>query len=135
MKVVLEAIYSKFAPAGAKPAFYTDMGGRLRLFTALQNEAYPFCTYTLIGNGLETWFDGETQELISVQFNIYANESSAQNITDYFEDLKTLYDECALSVTGWSHLRMERNWAYLLRDEKNNVWQYSVQYRIRIESD
>jgi len=30
-------------------------------------------------------------------------------------------------------LRMERTWAYPLRDEEERVWQYTVQYRITLE--
>lgn len=134
MGPIMSAIYSKFAPVGAKPAFYTSMGGRLRPFVARQGETYPFCVYLLIGDSNDVWPGGETQESITMQFSIFTNESSMVNINTYFTNLIALYDECTLSVSGYTFLRMERQWAYPLRDDQNNVWQYVVQYNILVET-
>lgn len=134
MGPVMASIYSKFAPVGVKPTFYTNMGGRLRPFTARQGETFPYCVFSLIGDSNDVWLDGETQESITMQFSILANESSMANINTYFTNLKALYDECVLTVTGYTFLRMERTWAYPMRDDPNNVWQYVVQYNILIET-
>jgi len=133
MNVALAGILALFQPEEDKPAFYTNMGGRMRLQTARQNETFPYCVYSLIGNSNDTWFGDEVHEVLTIQFSIFSNESSAVNICAYFENLKALYDECVLTVSGYTALRMERTWAYLLRDDPNNVWQYVVQYRLLLE--
>jgi len=133
MKAVLDAIYLEFAPAGAKPNFYDDMSGRLRLHEARQNETFPYCVYALIGVGNDQFFGQQYHESLTIQFNIFDQDSSAVSVNNYYENLKTLYDDCDLTVSGWTHLWMERNWGYLLRDEQENVWQYAVQYRVLIE--
>lgn len=134
MGPVEAAIYTKFAPTGTKPTFYTNMGGRLKPHAANPGETFPYCVYSLIGNSTDAWPDGEVQESITMQFAIFTNEKSKVNINTYFDNLRALYDECVLTVTGYTFLRMQRSWAYPLRDEANNVWQYVTQYNILVET-
>lgn len=131
MDVLKQAIMTHFATGS--PGIYDDLGGRLRHLRGRQGETFPFATYAIIGYGPDYYFDQERIEEITVQFNIYANESSAANIDGYKNNLLTLFDECALNVTGFTFLRCERSWAYPLRDEANNVHEWVVQYRITLE--
>ena len=131
MKQLFTGIYSKFT-TGA-PAIYTSLGGRLRLFRAKQGETLPYAVYYQIGTSPDYYFG--LQKLFStiIQFSIFTEERSAANIGTYFDNLTALYDECTLAVVGYTFLRMERTWDYLLRDEPEGVWQWSIQYRVTLE--
>ena len=134
MDSVFEAINNRFAPGGDKPAFYTDMAGRLRLHEARQRETFPYCVYVLLGGSLERFFNAERQEALSIQFSIYSNEPSAANICSYYDNIKLLFDNCSLTITNWTGLWMQRRWAYLTSIEEDDVWHYAVQYRLLIEN-
>ena len=134
MQEVQAAIMTLFAPVGEKPAIYTSLGGRLRHHTARQGDPFPYCVYAFLGLGPDHWMGGELQEEITMQFNLFTNESSAVNLNTYYKQLTALFDECTLTVSGYDFLRMERTWAYPLRDVINEVWQYTIQYRITVET-
>jgi len=133
MKQLFTGIYNLFAPAGAKPTIYTNLDGKLRLFEAKQGETLPYCVYYLIGDGPDWYFEDERIFRAMIQFNLYTDDRSATNVCTYTDNLMALYDECTLSVTGYTFLRMERTWEYLLRDPEEQVWQYVVQYRVTLE--
>jgi len=127
MKTLFTGIYNLFAPGGAKPAFYTSLTGKMYLTEAPQNTAYPYAIYHLIANDYDFTFQDDLEEFI-IQFSIYDDKMSASNITDYFENLKTLYDWASPVVTGYSTTWMIREFAELLR--LDDVWQYVIQYRV-----
>ena len=132
MQALQSAIMTKFA--SDSPGLYDDLGGRMRFQTARQGETFPYCVYSIIGFGPDHWFGGELQEEITLQFSIFTNESSAVNLNALYTTLTALFDECTLAVSGYDFLRLERNWAYPLRDDENNSWQYTIQYRATIET-
>ena len=125
MKALFDAIYTLFAAGGD---FYDDMGGRLYLYEQPQGATYPLCVYTLVSDAPEFYFRSKEWEDIDIQFNIYTKESSADNILDYYEHLKTMFDNAALSVTGWSKVGFTRTLALLLRDPDDGTWQHTTQY-------
>ena len=131
MKQLFTGIYSKFT-TGA-PTIYTNLGGRLRLHEARQGETLPYCVYYMIGDSPDYYFGAEKTFSTTIQFSLFDESASFENIGTYFDNLCALYDECTLTVTGYTFLRMERTWAYPLRDEEERVWQYTVQYRITLE--
>ena len=131
MKQLFTGIYSKFT-TGA-PTIYTNLGGRLRIHEARQGETLPYAVYYMTGDGPDYYFGAERTFSTTMQFNIYDGSSSPENVCTYFDNLCALYDECKLTVTGYTFLRMERTWAYLLRDEEERVWQYVIQYRVTME--
>ena len=129
MKQLFDGIYLKFT-AGT-PAIYTSLGGRLRFHEAEQDETLPYCVYYMIGDAPDYYFGDQSLFRTTIQFTIFAEDSSPENICTYFDNLAALYDECTLTVTTYSFLRMERTWAYLIRDAEEAIWQYTIQYRIQ----
>jgi hypothetical protein len=133
MKELFAGIYGKFAPVGVKPTIYTNLSGRLRLYEAKQGELFPYCVYSLIGDAPDYWFLSERQESYTLQFSLFTDDRSSENIGTYFNNLTALYDECDLTVSGYTFLIMRREWSYLLRDTIDSVWQYILQYNVLLE--
>ena len=131
MKQLFTGIINKFTTG--TPTIYTNLGGRLRLHEAKQGETLPYGVFFLIGTSPDYYF-GE-QRLFSniIQFSLFTNDRSSENICDYYDNLTSLFDECTLTITDYNFLRMERTWDYLLRDAPEGVWQSSIQYRITME--
>jgi len=88
--------------------------------------------YYLVSNDYDYQFV-EDFEVFLVQFNIFDDNASASNIGTYFENLKTLYDWATPTVSGYSVVRMVREFAQLARDD--DVWQYSVQYNVWLKKN
>lgn len=131
MKQLYAAIMTKFSTG--VPAIYTNLGGRLRLHEAEQDEALPYAVYYIIGDAPDYYFGDQVNFSTTLQFSIFDDNASAENISTYFDNLTALYDECTLTVATYGFLRMERTWAYPLRDEEEAVWQYTIQYRVTME--
>ncbi len=131
MKALIEGIYSLFN-AAVKPAFYNNMSGGMHLIEAPQNTAFPYAVFELIDDDYDFTFTSEFSEIL-IEFNIFDDDSSVSNIGTYFENLKMLYDWAMPEVTGYTVVKMEREFADL--DKDDGVWQYMVQYRILLEKN
>ena len=125
MKVLFDAIYAKFI-ATPHNDFYTDIGGRMYMTRAIQTAVYPYATYHLISDIPDYIFVNDYENCL-IQFSIF----DTNEVEKYFTDLKTLYDWCTLSVTGYNHIYMKRENSRLLHD--GVAWCRSVDYRIFLE--
>jgi len=127
---VATAIYSKVT--GSINTFDTAIGGRIYYQQAPQEATYPFCVFFLIDERYDYMFLEEFEEHV-IQFNIYSNDTaSSDEAGDIYGYLTTLFDWCTLTVSGFIHLKMEREFAVLDKLEDDDVWQYAVQYRLLI---
>jgi len=131
MKPLVEAIYTLFTTAPYSD-LYNAVGGRLYLGEALQSTAYPYVVFKVVADNPEKYFGDTVIEDILIQFSLYSRNTSAVEVNDLFTYLKTLFDDCALTVTGYTHVSMARQDANLLRDAENNLWHYAVDYEVRI---
>lgn len=132
MKVLFQGLYSLFAPAGTKPALYNDLSGKFYNTEAPQNTNYPYGVMHLIANDYDWTFTENLEEFL-VQMTLYDDNSSPDNITDYYENLKVLYDWATPIITGYQLTWMVREFSELLR--LDDVWQYIIQYRILTKQD
>ena len=134
MKTLFTGIYNLFVtgPYGFVPAIYLAMPGKLYLNEAPQNTTFPYIVYYVEGNDYDYQFVEDFEDFI-IQFNIFDDKASASNITDYFEKLKDLYDWSIPTVTGYTVSRFVREFAQLVRDDE--VWQYTVQYRVLLQKN
>lgn len=130
MKALFTGIYNLFTTGS--PAIYTNLSGKLYLTEAPQNTTFPYMVYYLVSNDYDYQFV-EDFEVFLIQFNIFDDNASASNIGTYFENLKTLYDWATPTVSGYSVVRMVREFAQLARDD--DVWQYSVQYNVWLKKN
>lgn len=132
MKDLFTAIYTKFATTPYS-SFYNAVTG-LFIETAPQNIDYPYATYHLVSNSHDySWTS--TFEEAAIDFNLISDSTAGVlEITQLYEKLKEVYDDCALSVTGYNHLRMRRENAWLnsfpTTKPDRTLYQYTVQYNI-----
>ena len=130
MNALLTGIYTKFNAANT---FKTAVGGRMYTRYAPQGISYPYAVADIV-TGLGDWnFDQEFDD-IDIQFNLFSQSTSETEIGTLYSTLRALYDDCALTVSGYTHLFMQYDqyWSFSNADE--NVRQYTVQYNILLKS-
>jgi len=135
MKALSTAIYAK---AAAATAFWAAIGGRLYKGKAPAGAVYPYVVYKMVYDNTANTF-AESLEDCLFQFSIFSSDNSSSQVEDLFTALKSVYDECSLTVTGSTFLHMLRQQATLFEDELPNpngtgwVWHYAVDYNIMIQ--
>lgn len=136
MKALFTAIKArldaKTGDPAANNAAYIALGGRLYLHMAPQGATAPYAVYMLISN-VPDWTFTDGHERATIQFSIYSAAQSASEVCDAMDALQALYDDCALAVTGFSPLYMQRGLSRLLRDE--DTWAYHVEYDVLLEKE
>ena len=126
MQVLFQGIWNKFNGNAALKAAVTNM----YFNKAIQTAIMPYIVYHKISGRPDYTFT-EDMENTLIQFNIYDSNSSSVTVNDIFEKLKTCYDWCSLTVTGWDSIYMKREFDDLTQE--NDVWRYLVQYRLEIQ--
>jgi hypothetical protein len=129
MKTLFDAIYSKFNTSNT---FRAAIGGRFYIGEAPDGAVFPYAVYNLITNIPDHYFDSDTIEEPTVQISIYSEDYGAAAIGIIAGYCKTLFDDASLSVTGYGFLSFIRSRESLLREPDNLVWNYSVDYEIRL---
>lgn len=128
MLVLFQAIKTKFDGNSA----LKTAGKNIYLNDAPQNTALPYVTMHLISNVPDDTF-GERIEVLRIQFSIFSDTRGSAEVGGIFEALKTCFDYCDLTVTGYSHVEMRRDNANLLRNPDDASWQYVVDYKIILQ--
>jgi len=110
----------------------TNVGSRIYFMEPPQNISYPYVTFYFPTEFTNDYFNAKpNMEEVSVTFDIFSDGAkSSVECGNLYEDLKAAFDSCALTVTGFTHISMERTGAILLRDPINSLWQYSVDYDV-----
>lgn len=130
MKTLFTGIYNLFTTGS--PAIYTDVGGRFYLTEAPQDTTFPYIVYYLVSNDYDYQFEEDFEEFV-IQFNIFDDKASPSNISDYYENLKTLFDWSSPTVSNYTVITFQREFSQLARDD--DVWQWTVQYRVLLEKN
>jgi hypothetical protein len=110
----------------------TAVSGRFYNSYAPDKEVFPYCIFRVISEVPDVYFDNSTVETCIVQFDIYSQNISSAEVYNIYDYMCALLDECTLSVTGYTHIRMMRELSELVFDSADTVWQYIVRYRIEI---
>lgn len=126
MKQLFNGIYAIYNAGGD---FATNTTG-LYLFEAPQGTAYPYATYKLVSGSVEHFFDGLEVEEPLVQFDIYDEDTDSSTIGGIYDDLKTMFDDALISVTGYGRVLFSRTSHTVLRHPEDNIWQYSADYEV-----
>ncbi len=128
MKTLFEAIYARFQADSDLSANVTDM-----YFDEAPDDAvFPYIVFSLI-DGEEEFDSDNFYEDAILQFNIFSDEDSPEEVTDLFEYLKgdvgegTGFDFFSLEVENYTTLILERQSYNILRVD--DVWLYNVTYR------
>ena len=109
---LLTAIFGKFTNS----AFSNDVGGRIFLDEAPSGVEFPYCVYSIVsGTQNKTFTEHYTNTLL--QFSLFSSSESVLEITTMYADLKSLFDECSLSITSSSLVWMrEQNLTTMVED-------------------
>jgi len=131
MNALFEGIYSKFTDGGD---FYDNLSGRMYLNIAPQGVTFPYCVFFSVSDLDDLDFVDEREEFL-IQFNIFSEDEDATEAGDLFEDLKTMFDDCDLTVTGWRHLYCTRSLTMPNNDftQDTPIHGYSVEYEVLLE--
>ena len=77
----------------------SDVGGRIFLDDSPQGEDFPYVVFYIVSGIPErTFTEHYTDSLI--QFSLFSASASAAEITDMYADLKGLFDEQPLTISG-----------------------------------
>lgn len=133
MNALFQAIYNKYNSDTAHGA-YTNVSGRFYHNNAPQKSDLPFIVYFAVDDINEVDF-GEEKEDFLIQFNIFSQNNSAEEAGNILTNLKSLFDECDLTVTDWRHVYMQRARVIPNNDfsQVPPVHGYSIDYNILIE--
>lgn len=136
MKYLTTAIYGKLSGS----TFSTAIGGRLFKGQAPDGVEYPYSVYTVVTDVPVRTFS-EIYEDVLIQFSIFSIASGTTEIEDAYSNLKTLYDEKSLTITGSTLVWMRRsNTIFSVEDHitptgSQRVWAYHVDFEVLTSLD
>ncbi len=107
----------------------TALSGRLYTNNPLEGTTYPYGVVRVASIEPDYTFDSK-MEVVSVEFSFYSEARGVTEIGDIYDDCKTMFDDCTLTVSGYTFVKMERVGGELLRDEEEDNWQYDVEYEV-----
>ena len=104
MKNLSTALFTKFTGS----AFSTSIGGRLYKVGAKQNPTWPYAVYFVVTDSPADTFTDRIEDVL-IQFSVFSNDpSSTSEIEDIVTNLKALYDNCSLTISGNTMIEMQR---------------------------
>jgi len=101
--------YFTATAGGAHNTFYLDMAGRLYDYGSVPPESsreYPYAVFHIIGD-IPEYPGGHTIEELILEFSIFSADYSLAD--DYMTHLRTLYDDCVLTITGYTPIYFIRS--------------------------
>ena len=133
MNSLFKAIWNRFATT-TDSGFYNDISGRMYLNHAPQATTFPYCVYFSASDVDDLDFSEEHEDFL-IQFNIFSQKNSAVEAGDLLETLKTMFDNCSLTVTGWRDLQFQRSLTLPNNDFSQDppIHGYSVEYDVLLE--
>lgn len=91
--------YFNIETAGIHNDFYNDIGGRLYQGEAPEKAEYPYCVYLHIVDTQIDTFKNKMDDII-IQFSIFSDKSSSTEVHDAMTHLKSLFDDCVLTISN-----------------------------------
>jgi hypothetical protein len=110
-------------------ALSTDVGGRIYLDNAPEDAAeFPYIVFFIVSGTPDKTFTENFTDIL-IQFSLFSDSSSVAEIADMYADLKALFDECTLSITGSTLVWMvETNLTTMVEDE---IKHWAVDFSIK----
>jgi len=140
MKAFYTALMSKFnaLTGSAHNAFWTSVNGRLYNTEAPQEAEYPHAVFLHVSGIQADTFKSDVDEIL-IQFSIFSDSQSSVEVHDAMTNLKALFDDVTLSVTGGTVVQFVRQQEGLQKEDVDTpsgaqrVWHYHVDYRVVFE--
>ena len=126
-----KAIFGKLATS----ALSAHIANRMFKGRAPEGAEYPYIVYLIVSNSPMKVFQGSYEDTL-IQFSLFSSASGSTEVEDIYTDLKTLYDEKAMTITSETLVWMVRENAILMVEDHTTksgtvqVWHYAVDYRI-----
>ena len=135
MNPLLTAIYGKTSGS----TLSSDVGGRIFLDSAPDGCEFPYIVFFIVSN-VPDWEFVERFEDTLVQFSLFSSSSSAVEITAMYSDLKALFDDCSMAITGDTLIWFRRQNLVTMVDEitvadgTQTVKVWHVDYEVKVQS-
>ena len=132
MKELSTAIFEKCA---SSTDLYVDIGGRFYKGRASQGAEYPYVVYLIVSDFPDKTFSEAYEETL-LQFSLFSSAFGSTEIENMYTHLKALYDECELTITGYTLAWMRRENAVLMIEDHTTksgtvqVRHYAVDYAV-----
>jgi hypothetical protein len=124
---ILTGVFTKFTGSTLATALTNRMYSRY----APQNTVFPYAVVDAT-SGIADWTFNEDVENFDILFNLFSKSTSETEITGLYGKLITLYDHCKLTITGYTHVYMQRELTRSLSDPELGIRQQSVIYNLEI---
>ncbi|MCK5601958.1 hypothetical protein KAR91_08820 [Candidatus Pacearchaeota archaeon] len=131
MKNLFESIYAHYLTDPLSSSL-TDLYNT----EADDDSVYPYAVFSMISNVADFTFEEDFEDVL-IQFNLYSDTSSVEEISDLFELLKgdtslgEGFDFKDLNITDYGAVSLVRQNATLIKEEK--IWGYSIVYEFKLE--
>lgn len=128
------AIYGKLSGS----ALADHVSTRMYKGRAPEEAAYPYIVYLTISDVPNLTFSEDFEDIV-IQFSLFSSTSSSTEVENMYTDLKTLYDECTMTITGETLVWMVRqNTSLMVEDHTTRagliqVWHYAVDYYMMVK--
>jgi hypothetical protein len=109
-------IYAKLAGS----ALNTSIGGRLYKAYAPEGAIYPYVVFFIVTD-IPEYPGGKTIEKYSIQFSLFSSASGSTEVEGILTNLRALYDDCVLTITGNTPIYFIRENFTATREEHTTV--------------
>jgi hypothetical protein len=112
---------------------YTDIDGRLFKGEAPAGAEFPYVVFSIITD-IPEYPGGKIIEKVIVQFSLFSDSSGTTEVEDMLTHLRSLYDDCTLTITSNTLIYFIRENLTTMRDEITTVngtvgvWNYAQEY-------
>jgi hypothetical protein len=137
MNNLLTAIMTKITTGPS--AFSIDVGGRVYLDEAPAGTEFPYCVFFIV-SGVPEWQFVERFEDTLIQFSLFSSSQGATEITTMYTDLKALFDDCSMTITGDTLIWFRRENLTTMVDEittadgMQTVKHWAVDYEAKVQT-
>jgi hypothetical protein len=129
MKEIFTALYSRFTASTALHAAVSDLYNT----EAKEEAVFPYIVMSIVDNSPDT-DSSQNWENYLVQFNIFSNSPSSQEIDNIFTllkgvtDLGTGFDFYNLAISDYDTVVLKRKGSNLTKEE--GIWKLNVLYSL-----
>ena len=125
MDEFIKALFSKLLNTNA---FSSEINGRVYPQVPTE-EVFPYCLVTFSADGPQEMLGWQPSiETVHTIFAIYSSNNNNTEVLSLGMALQTLLNDCQLSITGYSFVRMFRKQMQLIPSPADRVIEYNVQY-------
>lgn len=134
MNNLLTAIMTKTSGS----ALSSGVSGRIFLDRAPDNTDFPYVVFFVVSSVPDWTFTNNYEDTL-IQFSLFSASESAVEITTMLNDLKALFDDCSLAITGDTLVWFRRqNITTTVEDitttaGTQSVKHYAVDYEVKVQ--